>query len=286
MEWQDVQGKRYPGYGRCIYCGSDGGADGLRDEHIIPFSLGGDTYIEKASCRECERKTNPVDTHLGRSVFGQYRIHAGVQTRNRRERPGVLPANFTVRGEGVSLDLPIKDHPYALALPVWGDAGFFRSVPIDGPFPEPYFHIYHWTPPNVRQTLSLSGNDDYMIWASGRVNVSLFARGIAKIAYCHTVVRYGLNGFRHLALPDLILGTCPAISYFVGGPTKNPPRKLVAKALHAIRFSDLTGKDSPLKLHVVSVRLFAHSGTEQHGMPIYHVIVGAPKLASTPSVVP
>jgi hypothetical protein len=27
------------------------------------------------------------------------------------------------------LDLPIKDHPYSLAFPVWGDAGFFRSVP-------------------------------------------------------------------------------------------------------------------------------------------------------------
>jgi hypothetical protein len=65
------------------------------------------------------------------------------------------------------------DHPYALALPVWGDAGFFRSVPIDEPFPESFFHIYHWTPPNMRQTLNLSDNDEYMIWASGRVNAAL-----------------------------------------------------------------------------------------------------------------
>lgn len=258
MEWQDIQDMRYPGYGRCIYCGSDGGSDGLRDEHIIPFSLGCNTYIEKASCRECERKINPVDTHLGRSVFGQHRIHAGVQTRNPKERPAILPANFTVRGESISLDLPIKDHPYALALPVWGDAGFFRSVPIDDPFPEVFFHMYDWTPPNLRQTLSILDDDSYVIWASGRVNAPLFARGIAKIAYCHAIVQYGLDGFRRSVLPDLILGKFPAVSYFVGGPTNNPQKKFVTKALHAIRFFDLVGNNSQLKLLIVSVRLFAH----------------------------
>lgn len=39
-EIEDIQGKKYPSFGRGIYCGSDGGADGLRDEHIIPKSLG------------------------------------------------------------------------------------------------------------------------------------------------------------------------------------------------------------------------------------------------------
>jgi hypothetical protein len=126
MAWEDIQGRCFPGYGRCIYCGSDGGAEGLRDEHVIPFALEGNTRIEKASCRDCERRISPVDTHLGRSVFGQHRIHAGVQTRRPKERPTILPANFTIGGESVSLDLPIKDHPYALALPVWGDAGFFK----------------------------------------------------------------------------------------------------------------------------------------------------------------
>jgi HNH endonuclease len=153
MAWEDIQGRCFPGYGRCIYCGSDGGAEGLRDEHVIPFALEGNTRIEKASCRDCERRISPVDTHLGRSVFGQHRIHAGVQTRRPKERPTILPANFTIGGESVSLDLPIKDHPYALALPVWGDAGFFRGAGIGDPLPEIFFHIYHWIPPNVRETL-------------------------------------------------------------------------------------------------------------------------------------
>ena len=280
MEWEDIQGKRFPGYGRCIYCDSDGGSDGLRDEHIIPFSLGGNGMIEKASCLTCERLINPVDTHLARSVFGQHRIHAGVQTRNPKDRPAILPANFTVRGENVSLDLPIGDHPYAVALPVWGNAGFIRSVAIDTPFPEAFFHVYHWTPPNIREKLNLALEEDYHIWAAGQVDRSLFARGIAKIAYCHSITRFGLDGFRRLAMAELIVGKCSAVSYFVGGPLTTPPPKMATKVLHAVRFIDLTAKAGMLKLYVASIRLFAHSGTEAHGMPIYHVIVGAPKLST------
>jgi len=47
---EDVQGKSHPRFGRCIFCGSDGGADGLRREHIMPKSLGGQAAIQKASC--------------------------------------------------------------------------------------------------------------------------------------------------------------------------------------------------------------------------------------------
>jgi hypothetical protein len=47
---EDVQGKSHPGFGHCIFCGSDGGADGLRREHIMPKSLGGQAAIQKASC--------------------------------------------------------------------------------------------------------------------------------------------------------------------------------------------------------------------------------------------
>jgi hypothetical protein len=284
--WDDIQGRKYPGYGRCIYCGSDGTPDGLRDEHIIPFSLGGKTWIEKASCRECERALNPVDTHLARSVYGQFRIHANVQTRNPEDRPAVLPANFTIGGEERSLNLPVADHPYALALPIWGDAGFLRSARIDEPFPEVFCHIYHYTPQNMRETLGISGDQDFRVWQSGRVNAPVFARGIAKIAYCHAVIRFGLDGFRRLALPDLILGKFSAVSYFVGVSMNDPPPPFARQMLHAINFTELTALPHPntgerrrMKLHVVQVRLFANSAHDQHGMPIYHVIVGAPKAA-------
>src|SRR5271163_4365130 len=138
MEPRNIQGNRYPGYGCCIYCGSKGEEDGLRDEHIIPFSLGGNTYIVEASCAKCERILNPVDTHLARSVYGELRIHNRVQTRNPRSRPSKLPATLIVDEEKVSSKFTVDDHPFALVLPLWGKAGFFRLANIDEPFPGVY----------------------------------------------------------------------------------------------------------------------------------------------------
>jgi len=284
--WEDIQGRRYPGYGRCIYCGSDGGADGLRDEHVVPFSLGGNTLIEKASCRSCERAINPVDTHLARSVYGQFRIHANVQTRNPKDRPPTLPANFDIGGEDRTVHLPVSDHPFALALPIWDLPGILRCSPIGEPFPETLWHIYSWTPPNLRETLGVPEGEDFRIWQEGRVNPALFARGIAKIAYCHAVIKFGLSGFRRLVMPDLILGKFSAVSHFVGVEKSDPPPPFSANALHAINFLELTPRPDYnnenrrwIKLHLAGIRLFANSGHKQNGMPIYHVIVGAPKLS-------
>jgi 5-methylcytosine-specific restriction endonuclease McrA len=288
--WEDIQGKKYPGYGRCIYCGSDGGADGLRDEHIIPYSLGGHTEITEASCRDCERRINPIDTHMAHAVFGEYRIHAGVQTRNPKDRPNSLPARFIVGEKEISLHLPMKDHPFSLALPVWGNAGFFRSVSIDSPFPEPFMHIYHYAPHTMHQTLGVAETEDFRIWSSGRLDPTLFARGIAKIAYCHTVVKYGLDGFRPLVLPDIILGRFSGVSYFVGSPLTMPSRPFPKGHRHMVRGVDVDGLPDhekiigmSLKLHLVYVRLFADSAHQQHGMPTYHVIAGA---RSCPKIVP
>jgi hypothetical protein len=281
MTVEDIQGKTFPGYGRCIYCGSDGSSGGLSDEHIVPFSLHGNTVIQRASCVVCKQKIDPVDRHLGRSVFGQYRVHAGIQTRNRKERPTVLPARFVVKSETILRDLPIADHPYSMAMPVWGEPGFFRGAPIDAPFPEAFFHIYHYLPPNIHDTLGLSKDEEFQIWSEGRVDVDLFARGIAKIAYCHAVLTLGLDGFRPLLLPKIILGESSATPYFVGSPLIDPQPPFDRRVLHFIQRSLLQSQAGPLKLHLMAIRLFAASAYKGHGMPTYYVIVGAPKLGDS-----
>ncbi|SRR5579862_262727 len=275
--WEDVQGHRYPGYGECIYCGSNGGSDGLRDEHIIPLSLNGDAVIEKASCTICEKSINPADTHLAKSVYWHYRLHTGSKTRNPKGRPDTLTADIEIGGEQTKKEFAAKEFPFSTALPIWGDAGFFRGESIDAPFPETFFHIYHWMPPDIREKLGLSGDEHFKVWSSGRVSAELFARAIAKIAYCHMVVRHGLHGFRRLALPGIILGKSRAAPYFVGGPLHLPPQPLGSKALHMVQHVDLASKAGPLKLYMINVRLFASSAHKEHGMPIYHVIAGAPR---------
>jgi hypothetical protein len=77
-----------------------------------------------------------------------------------------LPARFLIDDVEVERKLPIKDHPYSLALPVWGEAGFFRFASIDAPFPEAYTHHWDYTPPNLRETLGLTPDQKLNIWVS------------------------------------------------------------------------------------------------------------------------
>jgi 5-methylcytosine-specific restriction endonuclease McrA len=52
-EIEDVAGKKVAvkGGGVCVYCGWDGGEEGLHDEHVVPYSLGGNTELLNASCK-------------------------------------------------------------------------------------------------------------------------------------------------------------------------------------------------------------------------------------------
>jgi hypothetical protein len=48
--------------------------------------------------------------------------------------------------------------------------------------------------------------------------------------------------------------------------------------MHWIQRSTLTTQGK-MKLLMMAVRLFGHSGTSEHGLPVYYAIVGAPLVA-------
>lgn len=104
-------------------------------------------------------------------------------------------------------------------------------------------HIYHHMPPTMYETLGVPDTEDFKIWSTGRLDATLFARGIAKIAYCHTVLKYGLDGFRSLALPDIILGRFSGVSYFVGGPLTNSAAALY-QGTSAALYQGTSARDS------------------------------------------
>src|SRR5258708_20675424 len=120
---EDVQGKSHPGFGRCIFCGSDGGGDLCR-EHIIPKSLGGKAVIQEASCKACEAITSYVDGYLARAIYLEYRAHAGAPSRRKNERPTEFPARVVVDGVEEVRIFATPNHPYFLAMPVWGLPAF------------------------------------------------------------------------------------------------------------------------------------------------------------------
>jgi hypothetical protein len=275
LTWEDIQGRKYPPIGRCIYCGSDGGPDGLRDEHIIPYSLAGDAVLKKASCRSCERITSYIDGYLSRHIFYQFRPHVGAPSR--RKLPSTLSANVSVGNRVMTREFLASDQPFALMLPIWDLPGIMR-----GDQPRPDFTVcnvraYNFMPSTLREILGLPDDapDPLVHIASGEINNITFARAIAKIAYCGAVAKYGIRRFRSLVLPDIILGRYACVPHFVGSDPDPPPPPHPRNVRHAIEITTAT-EQSGLRLLVASVRLFAHSGTDKQGMPVYRVVVGEP----------
>jgi hypothetical protein len=106
-----------------------------------------------------------------------------------------------------------------------------------------------------------------------RINHEYVARAIMKIAYCQMIAKNGLDCFRRLATPAIILGRYPCIPYFIGCSIKDPPAPTDPSVMHVIQIGQQ--RIGRMRLVIVTVRLFANSGTDLNGPPIYQVIVGA-----------
>ena len=263
--------------GQCIYCGAGSKETRLTDEHIIPYSLGSDRYLKDASCVECAKITRDLEMHVAHNIFGHHRIHSGIQTRNPKKRPTELPLIIVRESAEERIELPIEDHPYFLSLPVWDRPGIVRNISPSNEFSGLTSHVYSYAPNNIGETLGIPTCGSLNIRpVSVAINPEIFARVLAKISYCQLVARLGLDGFRPLAIVDVILGKYSCVPYFVGsyidGPLPPPAEK---KYLHTVENVDavISGK----RLWLTVIRLFANSGTKENGMPIYTVITGAAK---------
>jgi HNH endonuclease len=269
MTFENVEGKRYQGFGRCIYCGATGN---LKDEHIIPLSLGGNTMILKASCAACEKITSYLDGYLARDTFNEYRSHVGLKSRRPKNRPTSLFASFRrPDGSEVVREFSPKDQPYVLLMPIWNVPGIAVGRQPSPVFDRTHGHLYLFTSPEVHKWFS---DEDLKLGVWPYINYSTFARAIARIAYCQAVANMGLHGFNHLDLPALFLGTYPNIPHYVGVMRDIPPPPDPRKMSHKIELQIFNTVDRQYWL--ASLRLFAHSGYRETGMPIYRVIVGAP----------
>lgn len=270
---EDIQGRRFPGFGCCIYCGSEGGDGGLRDEHIIPFSLGGNAVIQAASCSDCEAKTSYPDGYLARAVFQEFRTHAGVQTRNPRDRPTAFQSTLIIGDSEERRTIPLEDHPHSLGMPNLSPCGLIRGAQPSAAFEATKIHLFHNVREDIRARLNIRNDADFAVRFRKEINLVPFGRALAKIAYCHAIANLGIDAFRPLNLPALILGSYPCVSYYVGGDGNDdtePPDPSGRR--HWVNIEQVDrGRQ---RLLLASIRLFADSGTEERGMPIYRVVTG------------
>ncbi len=275
-EPERIDRKEYPSFGECLYCGAHAGDVELTDEHIVPFSLGGNAVILDGSCKTCAKETTKIENEVGRKVWWDFRTNIGEQTRRPKERPKVGPFTVSINSAAPEvMTVPIPDRPFFTPMPVWGMPGLLTAGQPSANFQEYKAHVFYWVPPNIREILDLRHGDVAELpFPNFRIDHEKFARAIAKIAYCQTVAHYGLHGFRRLVLPDIILGRYSQVPYFVGCPLVNPEPPADPKVKHIVQLSVVDR--GHLKLLLGKVRLFANSGTTEHGSPTYYVVCGAP----------
>jgi hypothetical protein len=274
MEIEHVENKKVPvkGGGVCIYCGWDGGELGLRDEHAIPYSLGGNTVLLNASCSDCESVTSYLDGYMANAIFGHLRVHIGLQSRS--GHPESLPATIELSDGQRAIDLATENHPYFLNLPIWRPPGFMIGRQIFEGFGDAGKFTYWYVPPNLRSAIGLRDGDIARIIDTSRPhNLTTFARGLAKIAYCNAVMKYGLDGFRPLATPDIILGKYPNVAYFVGSDPTSPSPPYSRGVQHSVGLGSIVFPNT--RFLTATIRLFGDSGAKDKGMPFYTVIYGA-----------
>jgi len=269
-----INRKVFPAVGRCIYCASNGGMGGLRDEHIIPFALGGNAVLPKASCADCERVTSYIEGHVSRVVFGPMRAFYGIQKRKRKQPPQTVSMTFeTDKGNEVR-SVVVNEVPPLM---------FLREFDLPS--------ILEGKPPR-----ELSGKDEAWIWYSHEFQKmaerlrrpgdkkwsvplhfksDIFARFLAKVAHCLVVAQFGVDSFTH-SLPPIVLGKEKNIGWLVGGglpptkPAEIPQGRVELDGAHAVEITQVAN-DKGHRLVLVEMRLFTFTGA-----PGYRVVVGEP----------
>jgi hypothetical protein len=253
--------------GHCVYCSS---TERLSREHIIPKNLGGTRGLQKASCELHRRVTSEIETKCERQYFYNIRRHLRfVPMKRKRIR---VKISYPDRAE--TEGMPIEEHPgtfcvYAFTPPLilfgWPRQNGRPGVIPVMCFPYPYPDCVKRSKKHSHKPLVLHEHLDPM----------LYARMLAKIAYCHTIDQIGLS-FAPFVLP-LINGDEPAdASYLVGGCAEEFPQAggtvpPPGNTLHEIGFvppPEPCPGATPAMI-VVRIRLFS-----KYGAPAHYVVVG------------
>ncbi len=167
IERLKYQKERVKGGSICIYCGWDGGEGGLRSEHIVPYSLGGNVELLEASCSRCESITSYLEGYLANAVFGHFRVHSNLPSRTGHKATLSATIEFASGTQRI-IDFATKDHPYFLNMPIWRLPGLMLGAQMSESFTNTDIHKYWYLPPNIRETIGMSDHEIARVVATPR----------------------------------------------------------------------------------------------------------------------
>ncbi|MCH7806196.1 MAG: HNH endonuclease [Proteobacteria bacterium] len=272
-----TSGKSFGSVGRCIYCNRSEPEVSLSKEHIIPFGLGGNLTLDKASCDECSHITGTkIEQPVLKKILGNIRIVQGFPTRNKKDRPAHLSAEIKVGSKWKPIQVPVKYSPYIAPLYSYNPPAILRGLtPMEAQQEQlPGLWGSMRLTEDGREWIKKKYPGATEVRTGASFNHLLFQRMLAKIAHSFTVAEKGLNSFNAF-LPKGILGreTWP-LNYYVGGEP-NPVDPEEHK--YEIGFRSLQSVDQRPYL-TVRIRLLC-----EYGGPVYFVVVGLPPYANPTS---
>jgi hypothetical protein len=255
--------------GICIYCGS---TNNLSDEHVLPYGLGGDLILRKASCSVCAKETCKLEQRLLRGHWWPYRQFLGLPSRRKGEQiPDLKVTVKKLNGIDTFAMLPMVKHSIAMIFEFDPPSILEGRKRIDTPCaPRMYMKYLSDFPSSV----SIDGVP-YKLQADEKLEIPInfdasdLCRFLAKVAHGYAISRRGINSCSQFFLQPIILGEAQGALTFVGGsssPFIGP--RLSGSGLHVMldRIND--------SFLTVYIQLFRDHGDPP---PIYEVVVGKVK---------
>lgn len=107
----------YDSVGFCIYCGA---SEDLRDEHIVPYGLGGNLVLPKSSCGACADITSKFERSVLRGSFWPVRVFREIQSRRKHnEAPKYFPLTVHKSDKEETFDILLGEYPIVLPFPIF-----------------------------------------------------------------------------------------------------------------------------------------------------------------------
>lgn len=256
---------KYSPIGECIYCGKTEDETELKKEHIVPYSLAGNSFLPKSSCQECESITSAIEGKCVAKMYKLLRLRFDIQTRRRKKRIKSMPIQVILDGKSTIIDLPVNGLLGILGFVHFPVPGFLR-------IPEEHLENFVGTKLSVRNIMP----KDMSIWEQKNISsvkssitfqVETHALMMAKIAHCIAVGTFGINNFDKLLTGFILKQETKGLAYLVGGVKEIEP-PIVLNNHHQVSW-EITKKDFNLYYILIKIRLFSYLGG-----PTVQVIAG------------
>ena len=244
--------------GQCIYCGKK--CESLQDEHVIPYGLGGDLKLLKASCKKCADVTSAFEGEILRDVFLPARAKLKLPTRHKKNRPEKFPLSIEKNGQRKDIGVPINEHFTAVTLPEFKLPAFLERRSYKKGIELIALSMSSVGKPQIKEITKKHDAQSLIIENSF---THAFPRLLAKIAYGFAISKFRLGKMQKVYVLPVILGESKDIGRWVGCLPYSKQRT-AGEGLHVLRLHMIDKK-----VVLAYVRLFASCDT-----PEYLVVVG------------